>query len=92
MPHHACLEQSNQAGVHELIFIWDIEANDPLALQRTVEPLLELVTMRPLHNYDEVCPLNQFGCQRVAGVVVGSGGHDLNIGSLRENLFRGRAA
>ena len=47
--------------------------------------------MRFLHDEDDVGPLDQFGGQRILGVVVCPGRRDFDVRPGRKDLFGGRA-
>jgi len=56
MTSHAIFQQSDQLGVHEVVFVRNIEANDPFAIQRAAEAFLYLVAVCLFHHHDEISP------------------------------------
>ena len=86
------LQQLNQLGVHESVFVGNIEADDALRFQAGPEALLQLGAMGLLHDEDDVGPIDQLGAERRLGVAVRSSGGGFDIGALREHLLGGRAA
>ena len=70
MTTHARLQQANEAIIHERVVIRDVETNDPFAVEVAAKMLLNLVSVTPLHDDNNVGPSHQLSGKRVFGVVV----------------------
>jgi hypothetical protein len=73
MARHASLQRADQAIVHVLEFIGDIEADDALAAQLRTESVAELEALATFHDEDQVCPREQFRRDRNARIAANAG-------------------
>ena len=61
MPRHLCLQDCNQARIHEPVVVGDIETDQPLAFELRAIFLLDLCPVGPFHDEEDVGPFDQFG-------------------------------
>lgn len=92
MPGHSCLKQENQFGIHELIIVGYVEADNLLALEMTLKSSRQFLTMNAFHHKNDLSPNQQLGCHRNVRVLTQACGSYIQIGAGRENLLRRRAA
>jgi len=89
---NSCLEQLDEFMVHELVLVANIQAYDPNFTQVFLELGRELVAVRALHDKDDVCPFQQFGCDRILGIVIEAGRRCINARPVGKDMLRSRAA
>ena len=59
---HLGLEQLDEFRVHEVILVWNFQADDPLIFQEGPKLLRDFASMALLHDKDNLGPLNQLRC------------------------------
>ena len=85
------LEQSDEFRIHVFVYVRNLEAHDALVCQVLAKSGSELAAVALLHHEDDVSPLDQLWRQRVAGVVVRTGGRTLDTRMAGEDLLGRRA-
>ena len=89
---HPLLQQGCQFGLHEIVVVGDVEADDPLALQAPPEAALEFGAVGALHDEDEVGLVEVVGRDRLLRIGRQAGGGGLDAGAAGEDpLGRGGA-
>lgn len=86
------LEQVDKLWLHELIVVRDSEADDSLVAKLSAELLTQLALMALFQREYQVGPFDQFFCEQVLSAPVRAGRGALDVGPIREHLFRGGAA
>jgi hypothetical protein len=92
MPRYSYFKYPNERRVHVFIVIRYLEADQPLAEERLSVFSQYLVTMDLIHDEYDVGPPDLFVIERVAGVVVGARGRNLEVLPCREHLLGGGTA
>jgi len=54
------LQEGNELRLHELVAVWNVQADDLLPIEEPCESLLELNRMLLLHDEDHVRPFELF--------------------------------
>ena len=66
-------QHPHQNRIHEFVVVWNVEADDPFALQAGTEFPVQLGAVGLLHDEDDVSPLDLLGRQRHARAVGNAG-------------------
>lgn len=74
------LQQRHQLGLHEIVVVGDVEADDALALQVFPEAALELGAVGALHDEDQVGLVEVVGGERLLRIGRQAGGGGLDAG------------
>ena len=81
MSPHLLLQQGDQLGLHEIVVVGDVEADDALALQVFPEAALEFGAVGALHDEDDVGPGEVVGRDRLLRIGRQAGGGGLDAGA-----------
>jgi hypothetical protein len=85
-------EQLDETRLHVRELVWNAETDDPLTGDLRLEPCLKLGLVVSLHDKDEICPVQQFGCDWVFCVMSEAGRRALYAWPGGEDLLcRGTA-
>lgn len=68
MPPHSLFQQCDQFGLHEIVVVGDIQADDAGPLQMGLEAVLEFGAVRTLHDEDDVGPVEVVGGDRLVRI------------------------
>jgi hypothetical protein len=63
-------EQPNEFCVHVFVFVWYVEADDSLVREVLPELGSDFVSVRLLHDEDDLCPLNQLWRQWIVCIMI----------------------
>ena len=85
-------QHPHQNRIHEFVVVWNVEADDPFALQAGTEFPVQLGAVGLLHDEDDVGPLDLLGRQRHARAVGDAGQVGLDPRPGRKDLFGSWAA
>ena len=89
---HLPLQQRHQFGLHEIVVVRDVEAEDAGAFEPGFEAALQPGAVGALHDEDQVGPFDQFGGALLLRIRGQAGGGGLDAGAGREDaLGRGGA-
>jgi hypothetical protein len=68
MRRHPGFETLHQRRVHERVIVGNVETDDPFAFEMAGKVFAQAAVMLPLHDNDQIRPLQLLGLEQVIGI------------------------